>query len=368
MLKILILAGQLGGGGAEKQLALFLRHAGPEIEPSCLVLNGGGIWQDPVRSACVRFRVSRWSAPPARALEFLGVAKRWRPDLVHCWHAYPFVYPLVSRLLHRRPVVVNVRGDLTVEGSTGRPGLARFYRMLRRVDQVVANSAHSLEALEREGLRLGRTEIIDNGIEVFDRAPCRGSGAGVRLVGVGSLRPIKNWSQLIRVCGELIAAGHAADLTIYGEGEQRQELESLCSRWGLDPQRTLPGYVPDLRERLARADILVHSSLSEGLPNAILEALAEGLTVVASDLQVCRELQRRSGCLDLFQVGDDRELRMSLERWIEEPARLEPRRERARQFVRDNFDCGEMAARYVALYRRLADPTQGAGRAAGGIA
>ena len=356
MLKVLFIAGQLGGGGAERQLALLLERARGRFEPSCLLLNGGGVWEEPVRKICARFHVSRWNAPPARALEFLRIARRWRPDLIHCWHAYPFVYPLVTRAVHGRPIVVNVRGDLTVNSESGREEFPRHYRMLRSMDFVVSNSAHSLEALERHGVRLRASRVIANGIEVSSTAPVRAPRREVRVVGVGSFRPLKNWRQLIRVCGELIQSGRCLSLTIYGEGGQRAELEALCSEHGLDPRHTLPGYVSDLRRHLAEADILAHCSLSEGLPNVILEALSEGLAVVASDLEVCRELQRESGCLELFPVEDDKLLRQKLDRWIADPALRRERSEPGREFVRRNYDCDEMSDSYIEVYDSLVNP------------
>ena len=353
MLKVLLIAGQLGGGGAERQLALFLEHAEGRFEPSCFLLNEGGTWQEPVRDLCARFQVARWKAPPGRALEFARLVKNWRPDLIHCWHEYPFVYPLVSRALHRRPIVVNVRGNLTVSNESGRAGFPLQYRMLRSVDYVIANSRYSLAALERRGVVLPASRVIRNGIEPSGTRPHRPHGDVTQVIGVGSLRPLKNWSQLIRVCGQLIRSGQSLNLTIYGDGTQREQLECLCSRFGLDPRSTLPGYVPDLRRRMAEGDILVHCSRSEGLPNVILEALAEGLAVVASDLEICRELQRESGCLELFPVDDDEALQRKLEQLLANPDLWQERSEPGRAFVRRNFDCDEMARRYLEVYATL---------------
>jgi glycosyltransferase involved in cell wall biosynthesis len=177
MLRVLFIAGQLSGGGSEKQFALFLEHA-MGIEPHCFLLNA-------------EFRIARSGSPVLRAWQLLGLIRELRPDLIHCWNTYPFVYPLASRWLHRLPVVVNVRGELTVDSDSGGPRPLGIYRWLRKADALVANSAHVMRDLESR-LGIERGYVVPNGVELAAPRQATRDDGRVRVVGVGSLKPLKN--------------------------------------------------------------------------------------------------------------------------------------------------------------------------------
>ena len=352
-MRVLFLAGQLIGGGAERQLAVLLRFARARgLKPSCFVLNAGGPWEEPVRAECEVFRTGRRSHL-LRMLDLLRSIRESRAQVVHCWNAYVAPYAVVTRPLHRRPVLVNLRADLTRDAETGRPSTPGFVRWVSRCDGVVSNSAHNLRALEREKILAARSWVVPNGLEVPAREPGLAAGNGIRVVGVGSLKALKNWAQMIRVCGRLRGDGHEIRPTIYGEGEEREALEALCREHGFDPAETLPGYVEDLPKRLAGADILLHCSKSEGLPNAVLEGLANGLPVVASDLPICRDLGESGEFLRTFPVEDDERCRIELARLVADPGLRVELGRRARDFVRENFDREAMAERHMEIYRAV---------------
>lgn len=351
MTRVLFIVGLLEGGGAERQLATLLRHGRGRFEPHCFLLNDGGVWRDAVAQESASFSVARYRSRVLREVEFLRRVRAVQPHVIHCWHDYTSVYALMSRSWHRRPVIANLRGDPTVSDFAG--ANRRFLGLLGRADVIVSNSPFTLEVLGRNSIRVKRSEVIPNGIQPQPpRTPGPKDGLS-HVVGLGSLLPNKNWAQLIRVCGRLRRDGRALSLTILGEGAQRTELERLCAEWGLDPRVVLPGYVAQPSARLAQADVLVHPSLTEGLPNAILEGLAAGLPVVASDLEICRQLGAHGDFLRLFPVGDDEACAEQLEALLVDPAARAELGQRARRFVETNYDSDTMAGRYAALYDEL---------------
>jgi glycosyltransferase involved in cell wall biosynthesis len=104
---------------------------------------------------------------------------------------------------------------------------------------------------------------------------------GPVIVAAGRLTPQKDFATLLRAFALLPDAG--AKLVIYGEGPLRSELESLVAGLGLSGRVSLPGFVGDLPAEIAASDLFVLSSRWEGLPGVLLEALAVGTPVVATD-------------------------------------------------------------------------------------
>lgn len=107
-------------------------------------------------------------------------------------------------------------------------------------------------------------------------------GDGVRILAVGSLKPVKNYPLLLQAFAKLVGA-RPATLMILGEGELRQRLAALADQLGVAQQVKMPGSVADPSPYYASADVMVLSSDNEGFGNVLVEAMGEGLTVVSTD-------------------------------------------------------------------------------------
>lgn len=112
------------------------------------------------------------------------------------------------------------------------------------------------------------------------------------LLAVGRLHAVKNHPLLLRACAQLIARGIDFECVIAGEGPERRHLEALIRKYGLEANVTLLGHV--LREQIdslyARADIVVLTSRSEGIPLVLMEAMARGRVVLAPAITGIPEL------------------------------------------------------------------------------
>lgn len=103
------------------------------------------------------------------------------------------------------------------------------------------------------------------------------------IVTVGRLFPQKNHALLIRAFSKIAQEFPEENLIIYGEGDLRTELEDLARNLGLENRVLLPGSTSDIPEKLAQAKIFVLSSDYEGMPNALMEAMAAGVPVISTD-------------------------------------------------------------------------------------
>lgn len=125
------------------------------------------------------------------------------------------------------------------------------------------------------------------GVDVPERAETRRVARGTRrtltLLAVGRLHAVKNHAFLVRACARLRDGGVEFECVIAGEGPERQRLEFLIRKYRLQDQITLPGHVagPQLDALYGRADVVVLTSRSEGIPLVVMEAMMRGRIVLA---------------------------------------------------------------------------------------
>jgi colanic acid/amylovoran biosynthesis glycosyltransferase len=234
---------------------------------------------------------------------YLALA-RLRPDLVHFeWESVALRFrPLAE--VWRCPYVVSCRGSgVNVHPHTATNPLGRgLAATFRRAAAVHCVSEAIIEEATRYGLERGKARLIRPATDTeFFQPPerARPSHDGLRVVAVGSLYWQKGYEYALQAIGALHDRGIAARLEIVGADppsqmgfkSDRERIRNIIDDLGLADAVCLHGGVaPDeLRGHLHRADVLLHASLSEGLPNVVLEAMACGLPVVVTDCGGIRE-------------------------------------------------------------------------------
>jgi glycosyltransferase involved in cell wall biosynthesis len=166
----------------------------------------------------------------------------------------------------------------------------RFF--LPRCDLVICVSGDLRERCITFGVPAKRCVVIENGIDtehftrrltVSEAKRRLGFTEGRFLIGaVGRLAPEKAFDLLIRAVGKLVAASHDIELAIAGEGPERERLQALVDCLGLEDRVSLLGHRSDMVALYQAMDVYALSSLTEGLPNVLLEAMALETPIVAT--------------------------------------------------------------------------------------
>ncbi len=139
------------------------------------------------------------------------------------------------------------------------------------------------------------------------------------VIGVGRLTKEKDFETLIKAFA-LVKKEIDARLVILGEGEERAKLEKLVKKLGLQNSVWMPGFVNNPYKYIAKADVFVLSSLYEGLPNVLIEAIAVGTPVISTDcLSGPREILLDGKGGDLVNVGDYYSLAKSIIKYLKNP-------------------------------------------------
>ncbi|MCC7079633.1 MAG: TIGR03088 family PEP-CTERM/XrtA system glycosyltransferase [Burkholderiales bacterium] len=174
---------------------------------------------------------------------------------------------------------------------------------------------------------------------------------------VGRLQAVKDQALLIRAFAVAIAAHPALRrrlrLAVVGDGPLREDLQALVASLGIAELTWMPGAMNDVPAVLRAFDLFVLPSLNEGISNTILEALASGLPVVATNVGGSPELIDDGVTGQLFAPGDREALTGILVRYAENPALCRQQHAAARASALERFDLGGMVRRYQAVYDEL---------------
>lgn len=220
--------------------------------------------------------------------------------------------------------------------------------VMRSCRHVVACSKSIQNQLATAGIR---SVAIQNGVRLQESA----SGARAFFdnllrpvfISVGSLIPRKNMQLLIRAFNDLPEEVRGS-LLILGEGPLMGELKSEAVR-----DVRLPGSVNNVADYLSEADYFVSTSLSEGLPNTVLEALASGLPVILSDIEPHLEIARESqSACKIFKLADGK-LGLADAMKSAGVAFDGDSREDARRLANEVFSAERMASEYQTFYKSI---------------
>ena len=295
--RVLLLIPHLGGGGAEGVTARLARGLAPqkyELHLGWVTGQAEGADEFPAEVALHALGARRVRAG---AWKLLRLIRRIEPDVVLSGMAHLNFLILMLRPLFPRRTRVIVRQNSTASTdlqSRAVPGFTSFlYRLLyRRADRVICQSEAMADDLVRvAGADRRRLRVLANPVDVDAIRKrvsailrCAGTGTepgGPQLLAVGRLSREKGFDLLIEALARVRQRFRDVRLTILGGGPEETALQSQCSALGLDGNVALGGQVNDVADYLARAEVFVLSSRREGMPNALLEAAAAGLPIVA---------------------------------------------------------------------------------------
>jgi len=310
-IRLLFLIGELGMGGSERQLYLLLKHLDRNLfEPHIIVFNTTpydtldahleqvGVQVHPIPEA---------SAGVARRIWYiLKLTRRLRPQIIHSWTVHDNPYAGLVGILARIPVRLgSVRGTIHSPGITGLPNIYQWL-IFHSVNGLVINSSAIHTELLNKGLPNNKIQHIPNCVELpNNESPIVDlSSLGIpdnqRIVGiVANLHGVKNHLMFIEGMSQVLPEFPDTSALIIGQPvrshpDLMDHLKDIIKGLGMQKRIIFAGFRPDVIALLQRFDVFCLTSNSEGMPNAVMEAMAAGLPVVAT---------RVGGVPDLVQDG-----------------------------------------------------------------
>lgn len=286
--RFLYLIGQLRRGGSERQLYYLLQTLDRErYRPAVAVwdYHEADVFVSALRALGVPlYPLPQASSSAGKLQAFRYLVHRLRPEVVHCFTYFLNVAAWWGTRGSSTLAIGAVRCDVT---RTERSAGLLLSRISTRWPRYQIFNSHVAAANIQRWRRFfvpKRLFVVPNGVDLgrFNYVPLA-SAREVCIVGVGSLRSVKRWDRVLAAAAALQQRGLNFLVRIVGGGPLHGSLQQQAQALGVADRVALLGDQEDIPEILANATFLIHTSDSEGSPNAVMEAMACGRAVVATD-------------------------------------------------------------------------------------
>lgn len=286
-------------------------------------------------------------------------------DIIHTHLLASDIMGRLAGFLTRRPVVStihNARVDLEIEPPYRR-WMERWTARLWCRRLIVVSPILREEIAAWFGLPQSRVIAIPNGIDTahfrlpssFNPAAARREmlGGDYRMVtNVAGLRPQKGQSYLVEAAAKVLAIHPDVRFAVVGAGPLRHEIEEQASSLGISDRFLIMGLRTDVPEILAASDVFVLSSLWEGMPLSLLEAMAAGCPAVATGVGGVPELLKDRVTGLLVPPSDSAALAAAIIDCLDNPEQARQRAATAQVMVVHEYDRNAMTRKWEAVYLR----------------
>lgn len=358
MKKLMIVTHKMSGGGCERVIAQLLGcFARDGIECKLVTECGVPSFYDLPESVEQIYLTFDKNLPASRIpkayKKLRKLVRQEQPDLVLAMPEKVNVWTVLFLLGTGVPVVVSERND------PHRHPESKIKRALRRmvypyargfVFQTQEAAAYFSKPIRERGI------VLDNPLDV-NRIPARYTGERRRVVAAaGRLHEQKNFELLIRAFARFYKTHHEYSLVIYGEGPERERLIKTANRLGIAGAVELPGQSKTLLQDIVDCSMFVLSSDYEGMPNVLIEAMASGLSCIATDCPIGGVHALMTDGVDglMIPVGNERALTQAMAR-LADDAELADRLGASALSIRTRLDEARVAAEWRRYLESIAD-------------
>ena len=364
MIKLLLLIPTLDRSGAEKQFALLAtRLPREEFDVHAIALTRGGPYEAVLREHGISLTIlgKRLKFDPLALWKLRRLIHNVNPDILHTWLFAANAYGrMLAGHAPRPKVIVSERCV-----DTWKSGWQRWLdrRQIAPTARLVGNSQSVADFYRQAGYSAQQVVVIPNAVEIpgvpeFDRDQLLSAfniPPGARIVGyAGRLARQKRVQDVIWGMQLLRQVTENVYLLVIGDGPERRRLVRLAQHFGCDHLVRFLGHREDARRLIQLCNVCWLASDFEGMSNSIMEAMAAGVPVVATDIPPNRELVVDGETGFLVKVGDSVGFAQFTDRILADPE-LAARLGRAgRQRMENEFSVGKMVDAHVRLYREIA--------------
>jgi len=365
-LRLLHVIPSLDRCGAEKQLTLLATHLPrDEFDVHVCALTRGGPLAADLRRAGIPVTVigKRWKFDPRAFWRLRQYILQRKPDVVHTWLFAASSYGRMAAF--SAGVKRVVAGERCVDRWKLGYELAIDRYLARRTNRIVVNSNSVRDFYVSKGLPLDKFVVVSNGVglPMVPRPVTRDQLLAeldlppeAKVIGaVGRLWPQKRIKDVIWATELLKRVRDDVHLLIVGDGPQRWRLTRYRDQVQIPDKVRFLGHRDDVPRLMEHFDCLWLASSYEGQSNAVMEAMAAGVPVVATDIPGNRDLVVPGETGYLVPVGD----RAGLARWaqvlIDDSQKSRRFGQAGQKRMQECFSMERMVGRYVSLYREVMD-------------
>lgn len=269
--------------------------------------------------------------------------RREKFDVVHAFWTLPcgLLAAISGKMLSVKSLISLQGGDAVSLPEMGYGQLGRWlprnlaFWALKNADVVISPTNYLIENLRKLGFSRADIKLIPLGVDVaFFSFQEKTVGPTVQFLSVGNLNPVKDPVTLLRTFRQI--AGHiSCHLTVIGEGVWEEKIKALAFEWNIGDKMTFLGLLPyeSLPAYYLKADILLHTSRSEGHPIVAEEAMSCGVLVCGTCVGLLHDLDQ---CCISVPIGDHESLAAETLNVISDPGRMTALRSAARKWTKEH--------------------------------
>ena len=292
--------------------------------------------------------------PAITMLRYYRHFRKIRPDVVHCHNPAPTLQAALSARLAGARSVISTRHSL-VAPPYDKASELKYNVLARACDHIVGICEVTCKNLRNTPLAQ-RSKIVRvyNGVPALQReASTELISSGFTLLFVGRLARIKDLGTLLQAVALARASVPGLQLWIVGDGPMRESLEALAKDLGITKEVQFWGQRMDTAQFFSSADVFVMSSLSEGLPMSLLQAMSIGVPALLTEVGGMAEVLTSSRSGLLTPVGDWKAMANAIVTMAQNGEMRAEFRERAIAAYAAEFTLKRMDAGYMELYRSV---------------
>lgn len=368
-IKVLHVIESIARGGAENNLLNLLKYMDRNaFENKVLYLYNGSELKDAfgaigVDTMCAGMRSIR---DLSRGMGFLiKEISRGDYDMVHTQLFGANLYGRAAAFITGKRVVTTLQNpDYTFERKNAivRKMIDKITVLITR-SRFIAVSRFVKQSFVKElHLNADNIEVINNSLDL-DRFTAENNGSKIFLpngldgkryiLNIGRLHLQKGQAHLIKAVKRIIESGEDLGLVIIGDGPLKTELADLAKRSGLGERVHFVGKVEDVLPYLKHAAVFAFPSIYEGLPVALLEAMAAGIPCVASGIPSIKEVENASGAVLLVDPADTELFAGSIKKILHDTATRDRMVSAAFKIVSNSFDARKNSAKLGMFFKKV---------------
>lgn len=349
-LRIAHIVSSLNVGGMEQFVARLAEHQHRDGHTVCIFTLHDGPLRETASAGGVAVQLIGGNYRFTRSVHTLLRFRNFQPDIIHAHNTTSLHFAALGRLSSRAKLIITYHG----RGKGIPRRLSAWERYLTTAAVTVSHAV--VDQAEKDFA--GKVSVIRNGIAPSEPKRPRnevraalGLGENVAAICVARMDALKGHKTLLDALAILKKQEQRLTVLLVGDGAERAALEQQASALGLDTSclRFL-GFRQDITDLLAASDLFVLPSLSEGLPLSVLEAMSQGIPIVASCVGGIPEVVIEGENGLLVPPNDSEALAEAMTTLLTDPKRRTMMGQAGQTRVRSEFSFTGMAERYASLY------------------